>query len=50
LENPIQLKSLSFNLYNNEGEEVDVKLIEHSKITWTVPIKNSMLDIITAYQ
>lgn len=50
LENPIQLKSLSFNLYNNEGEEVDVKLIEHSKITWTVPIKNSMLDIVTAYQ
>lgn len=50
LDDPMQLKSLSFNLYDAHGTEVDTKLIENAKVIWTVPINNTMLDIVTSYQ
>lgn len=50
LDDPMQLKSLSFNLYDARGTEVDTKLIENAKVIWTVPVNNTMLDIVTSYQ
>lgn len=50
LDDPIELKALSFNLYNSDGTEVDVKLMETADVTWTVPVNKSMLTIVTNYE
>lgn len=48
LENPLQIKALSFTLYDNFGEIVDKnKLLRFAgtEIKWQVPIKNTLIQI-----
>ena len=42
---PMKINPLSFTVYNPSGIEVDINSIDLSKVTWSFPIEDTMLDI-----
>lgn len=42
---PMKINPLSFTVYNPSGVEVDINSIDLSKVIWSFPIEDTMLDI-----
>lgn len=43
LDDPIVIKSLFFEIYDNKGNKVDKEIIKYFPIKWKIPIENSFL-------
>ena len=42
---PMEIKPLSFTIFNPEGIEVDTRAVDLQQVYWKVPIENTMLSI-----
>ena len=49
LENPVTVLPLSFTLYDHKGEQINVNAIGRKNIFWTVPNRNSLINISTVH-
>lgn len=49
VDNPIEIKALTFNVYDNLGSRIDDDIVRHCDIQWTVPIVNTMIEIPSSY-
>lgn len=49
VDSPIDIQALSFTLYNNLGEEIDIDNIDSSNIQWIVPSEDTLLSIPNDY-
>lgn len=49
IESPIEIKALTFNVYDNLGNQIDDEIVRHSNIQWIVPIRNTMIKIPSSY-
>lgn len=49
LDTPIEIKSLTFSVYDNLGNRIDDEIIRHNNIQWIVPIKNTLIRIPNSY-
>ena len=47
---PLEIPVLNFTLFDDIGNPIDEDIIKYSDITWTVPIKNTLLEIDDSYQ
>lgn len=46
---PINIKALTFNVYDNLGNQIDDEVIKRSNIQWIVPITNTLIEIPNYY-
>lgn len=49
LDDPIQIRALTFTVYDNLGNILDDEVVRHSDIRWIVPYEDTMLTVPTAY-
>lgn len=42
-DNPIQIQSLTFSIFNNLGEPIEDEILKHCDIKWKIPIAHTML-------
>ena len=49
VENPINIKALTFSVYNNLGQKIDDDIIRHAEIKWIVPTEDTLLRISSEY-
>jgi len=49
LENPVTILPLSFTLYDNKGQKVNYNAIGGKNVFWSVPSKNSLINISTVH-
>lgn len=45
VENPIAIPALTFEVYNQKGQEVDQSLVSNSSIVWKVPVQRTLLKV-----
>lgn len=45
LDNPIDIKALTFTIYDSDGNEVSNDAASHSDIKWAVPAENTLLKV-----
>ena len=50
VDSPIEIKALTFSVYDNLGNRIDDEIIKHSDIQWIVPIDNTMIQIPNSYE
>lgn len=50
VDSPIEIKALTFSVYDNLGNRIDDEIIKHSDIQWIVPINNTMIQIPSSYE
>lgn len=50
VDTPIEIKALTFSVYDNLGNRIDDEIIRHSDIQWIVPIENTMIKIPSSYE
>lgn len=50
VDSPIEIKALTFSVYDNLGNRIDDEIIKHSNIQWIVPINNTMIQIPNSYE
>ena len=50
VDNPIEIKALTFSVYDNLGNRIDDEIVRHSNIQWIVPIENTMIEIPNSYE
>lgn len=50
VDTPIEIKALTFSVYDNLGNRIDDEIIRHSSIQWIVPIDNTMIKIPNSYE
>lgn len=46
----IEIKALTFSVYDNLGNRIDDEIVRHSDIQWIVPIGNTMIKIPSSYE
>jgi hypothetical protein len=49
LDSPIDIKALTFNLYDNLGNRIDDDVVKRCNIQWIVPSSNTMISIPSSY-
>lgn len=49
LENPVTILPLSFTLYDNKGQKVNYNAIGGKNVFWSVPSRNSLINISTVH-
>lgn len=50
VDSPIEIKALTFSVYDNLGNRIDDEIVRHSDIQWIVPIENTMIKIPNSYE
>ena len=50
VDTPIEIKALTFSVYDNLGNRIDDEIVRHSDIQWIVPIENTMIKIPNSYE
>lgn len=50
VDSPIEIKALTFSVYDNLGNRIDDEVVRHSDIQWIVPIENTMIKIPNSYE
>lgn len=50
VDSPIEIKALTFSVYDNLGNRIDDEIVRHSSIQWIVPIENTMIKIPNSYE
>lgn len=50
VDTPIEIKALTFSVYDNLGNRIDDEIVRHSDIQWIVPIENTMIKIPSSYE
>lgn len=48
-ENPYVIPELGFTLYDKKGQEIPQSYIRNEDVTWTVPIKNTLIQLNESY-
>lgn len=48
-ENPYVIPELGFTLYDKKGQEIPQSYIRNEDVTWTVPIKNTLIQLNDSY-
>lgn len=49
VKSPIDIKALTFTVYDNLGQAIDDDIIRHCDIEWIVPTTNTLLEIPSSY-
>lgn len=49
LESPIEIKALTFDVYNNLGQKIDDEIIKRSSIKWIIPTEDTLLKVPSSY-
>jgi hypothetical protein len=49
-DSPIEIKALTFNIYDNLGNKIDDGITRHCDIKWIVPSENTLIEIPSSYQ
>ena len=50
VDNPIEIKALTFSVYDNLGNRIDDEIVRHSDIRWIIPTDNTMIKIPNSYE
>ena len=50
VDTPIEIKALTFSVYDNLGNRIDDEIVRHSNIQWIIPIENTMIKIPNSYE